>query len=147
MLPAWIREAAADPPRECGWRNPMTPKKGLIDLDALREFGNLTTEVEWSDFVVFIGKHLREKSSTWAKEIDGVGHCGLDSNDLNFQDIPGFSTLNPDGTRQNVRDHPTLLHLAINRKERGLNLISAQTGSLKSLHCKSDQRFNLDHVP
>jgi len=46
-----------------------------------------------------------------------------------------------------VRDVTTLLHLAIDRKEGGLNLVAPQTGCLKSPHRKRNQRLNFNHVP
>ena len=96
---------------------------------------------------MFIGELIRQKPSTRPKKIDRIRNGRLDRNDLNFQHISWFCTLNPDRTRQNVRNITALLHLAIDRKESRLNLVSPQTGRLQSLHGESDQRFKFNDVP
>src|SRR4030095_12169701 len=76
---------AANPPRESRWRNSHDSEEGPDwNLDVLGELGNLATEVERSEFVAFIGELIRQKSSTWPKEIDCIRNGRLDRNDLNF---------------------------------------------------------------
>jgi hypothetical protein len=124
-----------------GWRQWLD-----WNLDVFGESGNLATEVEWSEFVVFISELVRQKSSTWPKKIDRIRNSGLDGNDFDFQNISRFCTLNPDGARQNVRNGTPILHFAIDLKESRLNLVTPQTSRFKSIYGESDQGFNFNHV-